>query len=226
MSLQSLVFNTAPFAMIPAVIMAIALFRGSNTTLKILGIHILISALTEFGSTLLWSYRINNIFLLHIYTLEEFAMLSWFYASIITGRNWKYFFQSCLIVFTILTLLNSTFIQTLSVNNTYARGLESLIFMVYALICFNKLINAPSSSIPRPYYMGLLLINSGVLIYFTSSSLLFTLSNYLRKPELTEARMMVWTCHAFFSIIYYLLLFFGLWIIRRSKLYSFYSPAL
>lgn len=225
MSFQSLVFNAAPFAMIPAAVMAIILFRGSNTTVKILGIHILISVFTEFSSTLLWSFKINNIFMLHIYTLEEFAMLSWFYATIITGRDWKYFFQSCLIVFTILTLLNSTFIQTLSVNNTYARGLESLIFMVYALICFNKLINAPSSSLPRPYYLGILLINSGILIYFTSSSLLFTLSNYLRKPELTEARMIVWACHAFFSIVYYLLLFFGLWIIRRSRSYNYYLPA-
>jgi len=225
MSLQSLIFNSAPFAVVPAMMMAMLLFRSSNITLRILSIHILISAITEFSSTLLWSMKINNIFLLHIYTLEEFALLSWFYATIITGKAWKTFFQASVIVFSILTLLNSIFLQTLSVNNTYARGLESLICMVYAIICFNRLINSSSSSMSRHYYLGLLLINSGVLIYFTSSSLLFTLSNYLRKPELTDARMLVWTFHAFFSIVYYLLLFFGLWIIRRSKSYSYYLQA-
>ncbi|MGY0035688.1 hypothetical protein [Pedobacter sp. NJ-S-72] len=224
MSLQSLIFNAAPFAIIPSAIMAVVLLRNNNITIRILSIHILISSITEFSSTILWSLKINNIYLLHIYTLEEFALLSWFYATIITGRSWKIFFQGCLISFSILTILNSIFLQPITVNNTYARGLESLLCMIYAIICFNKLINK-SSDLPKPYHMGLLLINSGVLIYFTSSCLLFTLSNYLRRPELADARMTLWACHAFFSMVYYLLLFFGLWIIWKSKLYTSYSPA-
>ncbi|MBB5636880.1 hypothetical protein HDE68_002793 [Pedobacter cryoconitis] len=223
MSLQSLIFNTAPFALIPPAIMAVVLLRNSNITFRILSIHILISSVTEFSATLLWSLKINNIFLLHIYTLEEFALLSWFYATIITGSSWKIFFRGCLITFTILTLLNSLFLQPITVNNTYARGLESLLCMIYAIICFHKLINN-TPAISKPYHNSLLLINSGVLIYFTSSCLLFTLSNYLRKPEFTDARMMLWTCHAFFSTVYYLLLFFGLWTIWKSKSYTSYSP--
>ena len=134
------------------------------------------------------------------------------------------FFQGCLISFSILTILNSLFLQPVTVNNTYARGLESLLCMMYAIICFNKLINN-STAMPKPYHKGLLLINSGVLIYFTSSCLLFTLSNYLRKPELADARMTLWSCHAFFSIVYYLLLSFGLWTIWKLKLYTSYSQA-
>lgn len=159
--------------------------------------------------------------MLHFYTLEEFALLSWFYSTLISGRKWMVFFSISVVIFSILSILNSIFLQVITVNNTYARALESLICMIYALICFHRLINY-SSAIPKPYLRALLLINSGIMIYFTSSCLLFTLSNYLRNPGLTDARMTLWTFHAFFCTIYYLLLFFGLWIMRKTKLQSCY----
>lgn len=224
MSLQSLIFHAVPFAMIPPLLLAIMLIRGSNLTIKILSIHIMISAVVECGSALLWAMKINNIFLLHLYTLEEFALLSWFYSSLISGSKWALFFRISIVVFSILSILNSIFLQAVTVNNTYARALESLICMIYALICFHKMINYPAG-MPKPYVTALLLINSGIMIYFTSSSLLFTLSNYLRKPGLTDARMTLWTFHAFFCTIYYLLLFIGLWIMRKAKLHSYYLQA-
>ena len=222
MSLQNLIFNAAPFAMIPAFLLAvISIGSGNNITIRILSFHIIFSTIIELTSTLLWLMKTNNFFLLHIYTLEEFTLITWFYSTLIRGQTWKLFFQICLVTFAIFTLSNSLFIQPLTVNNTYATGLESLICMVYALICFYKLINS-SSTFPKSYLLGLLLINSGILIYFSSSSLFFTVSNYLRKPEMRDIRLMTWTIHAFFSIIYYLLLFFGLWIIRKEKSPTFY----
>ncbi|WP_158800346.1 hypothetical protein [Pedobacter sp. L105] len=222
MDFQSLIFNSAPFAMVPASVLAIISLRSGNITIRILSIHILISSIVEVASAITWSMKINNIFILHLYTIEEFALISWFYATVILGKGWKLFFLLSVLLFTVLTLLNSAFLQPLTVNNTYARALESLICLVYAMICFHKLINVYSTILPKPYLTALLLINSGILIYFSSSCLLFILSNYLRKPGLTDVRMMLWTFHAFFCSIYYLLLFFGLWIIRKAKLYTFY----
>ena len=208
-----MVFEVAPYATLPAILIGLVKFRGFPLPLRIVTAHVLIAGLTELAATILWNNKINNLFLLHIYTIEECGMIIWFYSYLLgEGRNRKIFLYVFL-GFAVLSIANSMFLQGLTRNNTYARSIEAVIIIVCAVRYFYKLLGEAKLKSPArsPYFW----INTGFLIYFSSSLVLFTLSNYIRGPQYRQLRLDIWTLHAFFAIVLYALIAVGLW--RHKK---------
>lgn len=211
--LKHLVFEIAPYATILAIIPGLLKFRTLPTPLRIVAIHVLIAGLVDLAAMILWNNKINNLYLLHIYTIEECGMILWFYSYLLSDAMNRKAFLYVFLGFALLSIANSIYLQKLTQNNTYARSLEAMIIIVCAVMYFYRLLSEAKlkSPIRSPYFW----INTGFLIYFSSSLVLFTLSNYIRGPQYRQLRMDIWTLHAFFAIVLYALIAVGLW--RHKK---------
>ncbi|NII27008.1 hypothetical protein HB364_18095 [Pseudoflavitalea sp. X16] len=213
-SLKQIIFSVAPYALAPPLLLGLWQFRALPGALRIITIHVLVAAVTELAATLLWHYRINNLFLLHIYTVEECGMLLWFYSYLWRERIPLRVFLYVFLSFLVFAVINSMLLQPLTQNNTYARSIEAVIMIACAIAFFYKMLSEARIHKPErsPYFW----INTGLLIYFSGSLLLFTLSNYIRGPEYKQLRMDIWTLHAFFNILLYTFITIGLWKQRRK----------
>ncbi len=211
--LKSLVFEVAPYATILAIIPGLIKFRSFPMPLRIVAVHVFIAGLVDLSAMVLWNYRINNLFLLHVYTIEECGMILWFYSYLLRDAGNRKIFLYAFLGFAILSTANSIYLQKLTQNNTYARSLEAMIIIICAIMYYMKLLSESKLKSPArsPYFW----INTGFLIYFSGSLVLFTLSNYIRGPQYRQLRLDVWTLHAFFAIVLYALISVGLWKHRK-----------
>ena len=211
--LKNLVFEVAPYATVLAIIPGLIKFRTFPTPLRIVAIHVLIAGLVDLAAMILWNYKTNNLFLLHIYTIEECGMILLFYSYLLSDAGNRKRFLYVFLGFALISIANSIFLQPLTRNNTYARSLEAMIIIVCAIMYFLKLLSETKLKSPArsPYFW----INTGFLIYFSGSLVLFTLSNYIRGPQYKQLRLDIWTLHAFFSIVLYALIAVGLWKHRK-----------
>jgi len=208
-AVKQIIFAIAPYALIPPLVLSIARFRQFPTALRLLSMHIWIAAVTELLANLLWHWHVNNLFLLHIYTVEECGLLLWFYSYLLNAVFKRTVFLYVFAGFLVGAVLNSVFIQHLSQNNTYTRSVEAILIIVCAVAYFYRMLSETMLSQPArsPYFW----INTGLLIYFAASLLLFTMSNYIRGPQYKHLRQDIWTLHAFFTIVLYCFISIGLW---------------
>lgn len=212
--LKQIVYAVAPYSLGPPLLLGIWLFKKLPAAGKLISIHILFATLTELIADLLNYYHINNLFLLHIYTVEECGMILWFYSHLFRGFiNQKIFLYTFLSFFA-LALINSVFFQSLTQNNTYSRGIEATIVILCSMGFFYKMLSETKVEKPEqsPYFW----FNTGFLIYFSASLLLFTLSNYILGDKHKHLRMDIWVLHAFFSIVLYTFIAIGLWKWRKK----------
>jgi hypothetical protein len=211
--LKQIVFEVAPYSLGPPLLLGIWLFRIMPAAGKIICLHVLFAALTELTADLLGHYGINNLFLLHIYTVEECGMILWFYSYVFLGFINRKVFLYTFLSFFALAVINSVFFQSLTQNNTYSRGIEATIIILCSIGYFYKMLGEPKIEKPEqsPYFW----FNTGFLIYFSASLLLFTLSNYILGAKYKQLRMDIWVLHAFFSILLYSFIAIGLWKYRK-----------
>lgn len=212
--LKQLVFEVAPYATLPAIVVGMAKFRHLPAPLRIIALHVLIAGAVDLTATILWHQKVNNLFLLHIYTIEECGLILWFYSYLLGDAISRKWFLYVFLGFLLLSVANSIFLQPLSRNNTYARSIEAVIIIACAVLYFYKMLSEAKLKAPArsPYFW----INTGFLIYFSGSLVLFTLSNYIRGPQYRQLRLDIWTMHAFFAILLYVLIGIGLWKQKRS----------
>jgi hypothetical protein len=207
--LKEWIFAVAPYAPALPLLIGLIKFRRLPLPLKVIVVHVLVAASVEFAATVLWNYRINNLFLLHIYTVEECGFIMLFYSYLLSKLVPRKVFLYVFVAFAVLAVLNTVFLQPVNVSNTYARSVEAVIVILCAIAFFYSLLGETTiKGADRPSYVW---INTAFLIYFSGSLLLFTLSNYIEGPRYRQLRMDIWTLHAFFSILLYTFIAIGLW---------------
>jgi uncharacterized membrane protein YfcA len=214
-AIRDLLFGIEPFVVVCPLVIAFLLRRHLSPALKILSIHLLVVVCIELVSTWLFYQKKNNLFLLHIFTIEEFVMVSLFYSASLKEYISKRVFYTFIVLFTIFSLFNSFFLQPFTKNNTYARSIEGLFIIAYTIIYFYKSLDETNAV--REKRTTFLWISSGFLLYFSYSVLLFTLSNFIRGNDLRELRLTLWAIHALFSILLYIQISIGLWKYRTRQ---------
>jgi hypothetical protein len=143
-----------------------------------------------------------------VYTLTEFILLYAFYDLLFANTFPKWLLRSIAISFVLFSVINSLFIQSIYTFNNYARALEALLLIIFALLCFYKI------SLPAPHGVKastpVAWINAGILVYFSGGFTLFILSNYI-IPMGSKLNYQIWAVHSFLSILLYSLISMGLW---------------
>lgn len=192
-----------------SMLVGILTYRRHTRTQRILFLLIIITAVVEALSTLLWSKKINNMPIFHIYGVVEFLLLSSIYKNKLYSFNSKRWMNVMMILFVGFSLINVLFIQNLHEFNSNGLTFSSLCMIFFSILYFIQLLRESKySSLER---IPMFWINVGVLIYFSSSIFLFHLSNML-IPESLQVRGVAWGVHAIFNVFHYLAFTIALWV--------------
>lgn len=190
-------------------------FRYLNKVKTLLLLLLLISAFISTIARILWTLGQNNLFLLHYYTVLEFCgWISIFY-FLFEGQKMKRFLLSTAVGFIIFAIFNSIFWQSLDTFNSNSRSLESVILIGFSILYYFKLFR--ERKILQLERSAPFWINAAVLLYFSSSFLLFGFSNLLLNLSSYKIKE-VWGIHGVFLIIHYSLITIGIWVKSNQKI--------
>jgi len=159
-------------------------------------------------------FEINNLPLLHLYTLGEFILFSWFYKSLISKPTFLLRkLDISILIGAILILVNSVFFQGIYGYNSIAKTIVQLIIICFAVLFFYNQteIRTESNTISK----SLSLINSAILIYYSGSLFIFMTSQMLKMyPDWKEV---FWAFNAVLNIAFQILILCGIWMVVFKK---------
>ncbi len=167
----------------------------------------MLSVITQAGSLFLWTKSINNLPLLHVFTVLEFFLLFAYYSFQSKPLLTRFWFYLILVLFLSFALLDAFVLENLHSFNIYTRSLEAFIFIGCSVHWFIRSLTIDSKVI-LPEQNALKYMNAGFFIYFSGSLILFAFSNYINhlgRPLL----MNIWTLHTLLLIVLYLFIFTG-----------------
>lgn len=205
---SKLVISIATFFVVVPFVVAILRYKQLGTAMKIMACYILLSAVIQFYSSYESAQKHNNLWLLHYYTPMEFACICWLYGHVLQGYVKTGVFWVLGLGFSILSTLNSCFLQDIDTFNTYARSLEGILVIILCLSwCFRTLSEMKIKHLEQdPVFW----VNTGFLLYFSGNVLLFAFSNYIININ-RALNLYIWAFHALFSILLYFFITIGLW---------------
>lgn len=214
MELKAFLFNYGPWIIIAPFLLSVVRYNRLSKALKIMTWYLLLSALTQAGSLLLWKESINNLPLLHVFTVLEFFLLFTYYSVQSKPFLPKFWFYGILILFLSFALLDAFVLESLHSFNIYTRSLEAFIFIACSVHWFIHSLTIESKAV-IPEQNALKYMNAGFFIYFSGSLILFAFSNYINhlgRPLL----MNIWTLHTLLLIVLYLFILTGFWKTSRK----------
>ncbi len=208
MSWPKLIIASASFFIAVPVTVALYKYRYLSTAMRCIAFYVFLGGLTQLASSYLNGLRHNNLWVLHWYTPLEFACIVWFYSKVLQGFVKKGLFIAAGLGFTVLSVLNSTFLQDTETFNTYARSLEGILVILFCLSwCYRTL---DEMKIQRLEQNPVFWVNTGFLLYFSGTVLLFAFSNYIMDFN-RALNLYIWAFHALFSLLLYIFITVGLW---------------
>ena len=207
---MKLVLLMASFSLVVPLAIGGTRFRHYGLDLKALTIFLCLSLLLESVSVYLWSRSINNLPVLHIFTLVEFVFIWYIFhehiRTVIPLRVGALF----MVLFVAFTITNSLWIQSVFRFNSYARGIEILLILLYCLVYIYTLLTSDNTVLLRRIPM--FWFATGALLYYTMSFFLFLLSNDMLIHFPKGTNMISWGLHGVFLVIYHVFLSVALWI--------------
>lgn len=203
-----LIITTATYFIAIPFCVAFFKYRRLGAAMKAIAVYVFLGAAIQASSSYLNYSRQNNLWLLHYYTPLEFVCIMVFYMQVLHGFIKKELFWWGGLAFVGLSVLNSLYLQDTHTFNTYARSLEGILVILLCLAwCYRTL---SELKIQRLEQDPVFWVNTGFLLYFSGSVLLFAFSNYIL--EINRAlNLYIWAFHAFFSILLYLFITIALW---------------
>lgn len=182
--------------------------KYADRALKIIWYYLLLDSVVNVLAVVLANHEINNLPVLHVFTIFEFVLMSYFYLSVLKEETAGRIIKYLLILFPVFCILNFLFFQSIYQFNTYARPVEALIIMGCSLAYFGQSNDAETRWLLNPINW----INTGILLYFSGALFIFSFSN-LTVNELSEKyhaiNILMWNIHATLLLIMYLLIAFG-----------------
>lgn len=201
-------FNSiiAPLCILIPLISGLIKFKTLPFNLKIIWYYLVITALINTTATITARiYHVNNLPLIHLFTLAEGLMLILFYKYTLESGKKKKWYNFLLIAFLTICIVNALFFQSIYTYSSYTRYAESIICMLFALNYFAKIAALDLKSVKSPnFYM-----NSGIFLYFSGSFILFIFSNLITYKVSVTNFLIIWNIHASLVILMYLFFSFG-----------------
>ena len=205
--------NLAHVCLVVSGILLLIQKKNLSNAYRYLGFYLIWNLVIEFFAWVFQVRGVNNLPLLHVYTLGEFILFSLFYRTVFSNsclftQNFSIF----LIVISGLIISNSLFVQSIFGFNSYAKTLVQLILIGYALYSFFE-----SGLSQTKQEKDLMWVHSAVLIYYSGSLFIFLFSDYfLRFGEGMPKEF--WMVNAFLNLIFHVLVLSSickLWVRRR-----------
>lgn len=166
--------------------------QGFKRQFKILYWYFIIESLILFATTILHRFSINNLILSHVYFISQFIMLSLFYKSIFTYRQKQFVNALLIIILPIIGIHFYYYPEKIWKFNVLEIFLTSIPLVIYSIIhLFNSLTRKKV----------FLYVNVAVLMYLSSSTLIFILGDLLTSMTRTMV-FDIWVMNKFLYIGY------------------------
>jgi hypothetical protein len=187
--------------LIPVVI-AIVRYNNINRPLKTVFSYLVFACIGNIISSVLAFRHINNLPLLHIYTIFEFLLLGVFFFRTMPAIIYRKIVLAGLVLFPLLCIVNFLFIQNLYVFNSYTRSLEAILMIIFCVMYF--FIKEESNSIQSEAWIVI-----GILLYFSGSLVQFSFSNVVSNLVSHTLKTVIWSLHATLVLLMYMLFSLG-----------------
>lgn len=172
------------------------ILNKKNVALLFLFLYLIICSVVMIISSILGYKGEDNLHLSHIYFIAQFICLSLFYRALFKPLQRK---ATIIVLVTVVATLTIQYIKKPYLINQF--NLFEIFITSFPLIIYS-IIHLYNSLNKKGEYM---LINSGVLIYITTSTLIFILGDYLSKYS-GDAITSIWMINKILYIIYLLLI--------------------
>ncbi|MFI5203524.1 MAG: hypothetical protein ACHQF2_03420 [Flavobacteriales bacterium] len=192
---------------IPAVV---TLFRGKKFLQQLLPVLIYawLAALFEIAGFILSELSINNLVLIHIFTIIEFASLTYLYFFLFTNRYIQIGIPVLSVAFALFAICYLVIYEAAYEMNPIPRSIEAIVLIVFSIGFFVKLLR--DLQVDNLLRNTVFWINTGILIYFAGNFFLFIFSNYVLSQPM-EHFYEFWAMHSCLNIIFNGFLAYGLW---------------
>jgi len=168
---------------------------------QILFLYFILFILSDILGKELSENKINNLPLFHIYTFFEFIIWSWFYKLLL--KEQPFFgagFPIFIAIISFSLIANSLFLEPIFGFNSNAKSLVQIILVSYSIYylfsTFGKIDFSKSTN------QADLLINFGVLLYYSSSLLIFMFMKTLMARNIIEDTRGFWFFNALLNFIF------------------------
>ena len=175
--------------------------HSKELTYKLFSLYLICSVIINIGVITLAAFREHNLFLSHYYFILQFIILSFFYRLLFETA------QKRLVVFLLVLVLGILIILFTISPEIYFKFNTTEVFITCSPIIVYSVIHLYNSLSKPSKYMY---INTGVLIYLTTSTLIFILGDYLSGSN-TGAVNNIWFINKVLYVIYLLLIFTEWW---------------
>jgi len=176
-----------------------------NKPLRIILIYLCISFIINIIGSILAAYSINNLPLLHFYTIVELVTILFYFKYAFSNKKTDFWIRIIMITFPLLCVINFTFIQSLYEFNTYTRPFEAIIIIIFSGIYLGS-----QNSEKEEFTRSGRWVASGFLIYFCSSLYQFIFSNVVSLNTTHFVKMIIWNLHATFVLIMYIFFYLAI----------------
>lgn len=160
--------------------------------------YLVLSGLFNILAKVTAVHKINNLPLLHLYTILEFVLLCALFKSIFIETRIKKFLTIIMVVFPLIALGYIFSTDALFSYNPLPRFLEGLVLM---LLCIYFLM-LDLNRLDHNHSMFSFTIIVGMLLYFSSSLILFALPELIRENK--DMNRLIWSIHATFVLMMYI----------------------
>lgn len=207
-------FNSiiAPLCILIPIVAGLIKFKALRFNIKLIWYYLVLAALINTAATIVARmYHLNNLPLVHLFTLVEGLMLISFYKYSMDSNEKKRWYNLLQIAFIVICIINALFFQSIYTYSSYTRYAESIICMLFALNYFAKI----AALALKPLTLPTFYINAGIFLYFSGSFIMFIFSNMITyKVSLTNF-LIIWNIHAALFVLMYL--FFSIGFILCKK---------
>lgn len=193
-------------AVIP-IIMGLFIYQRLERVQKMLMLLLFVGLTVEIISNALWYANTNNNFVYHIYTALEFSLILSIYSEFLR----KYLSNTVIVslgtAFIFYCIFNEVYYQDLKTFNSNTLIVLSFTVLFLSLWTLYSILKTSHSSLGRN---PIFLISTGLLLYFSSSLVLFYVTN---SVELTpEQNWTLWGFHGIINCISILIYTRALWV--------------
>ncbi|NVK66119.1 MAG: hypothetical protein HWE22_16130 [Flavobacteriales bacterium] len=176
-------------------------FKNHELPWKIIALYVGGSFLAQGVSMLFWTFEMNNLTVLHVYSLFQFIAFSAFFWTTTQRRAKRQSILIITVVISILLIINSIWNESLRDFNSLGVFVSNGTIVVYSVLYFFEVLGSDS------YTKNHLIVNAGILLFMCESLVVFLFGNYLKEVKFID-QIGLWLTHA---ITYFLFLILIYW---------------
>ena len=190
--IKEIVLNTSTLLLIINFLCYFYRRKNHKLPAKILTWYLLIMLIIQLSTTVMASYKINNLFFSHYYFISQFFLLSLFFRSIFDANKIiKLIDTLIIVVLSSICVYYLIYPQKYFEFNNFEIALTSIPLIIYCFLFIVKNLEQPN----KKYFY----IVSGLLIYIVGSTLLFSTGNI---KLFSPIKKVVWLMNAILHIIF------------------------